>query len=541
MTDEPARFWPWSLVWACLFALAHTQAPEYYSNQHHYFLHGFAQAHVGQLNEDWLSNTTDPTPVYSWLVAKTFSTVGPFAFQVAFFVLLGVYFESMRQLIGALPGFPDRGPARILFLVLFLAVHAAILRSLSVWILGVDYPWFAQAGLAAQYLLGPGLQPSAFGVLLISSLAAFIRQRPLLACVLAAIVCVLHATYLLPAGLMVLGYCVVLVRENRTRSALIGGGVALAIVAPILIFNARTFLGGDPEKMREAQRIFARIRIPHHTSFERWFDVLAGVQLAVMCVGLLLAWRTRLFIVLLIPAAAGAVLTLVQIRTDSDSLALLFPWRFSVILLPVSIAIIFGKLSMLIIGRPRGGLASLRAPRGILATICILMMAFKLAIGGIVVMSRDLGYYTNDEELPVLQHIREKKQPGDVYLIPAKFPTLKKETPASQSKTFAPPVRTGAVGIPVDLQRFRLTTEAPIYIDFKAPPYEAGEVLEWHRRLGNAERWYANRDWDSNGYWKEVLAEGITHIVTTTDKDVKYTALGKPVYEDASYRVYRIK
>jgi len=534
VTDEPAKFWPWSLVWACLFALAHTQAPEYFSNQHHYFLHGFAQANVGQLNEDWLSNTKDPTPVYSWLVAKTYSSVGPFAFQIVFFVLLSVYFESMRQLIGALPGFPDRGPARILFLLLFLAVHAAILRSLSVRLTGVDYPWYAQAGLAAQYLLGPGLQPSAFGVLLITSLAAFVNQRPLLACVLAAIVCVLHATYMLPAGLMVFSYCIVLVREKQTRTAIIGGAIALALVAPTLVFSAQTFLGGDPDQLREAQRIFARIRIPHHTSFERWFDTVAGVQLVVMALGLLLAWRTRLFQVLLIPALAGMLLALVQIRTDSDSLALLFPWRFSVILMPVSVAIIFGKLSMLL-----NGLASLRARHAL--TVSSTLIAAALAIGGITVMTNDLGYYTNDDELPLLNHIRENKRPGEVYLIPAKFPTLKKESPASQSKTFAPPVRTGAVGIPVDLQRFRLSTEAPIYIDFKAPPYQASEILEWHRRLGNAERWYANRDWDSNGFLKKVLDEGITHIVTTTDKDLKCAALGKPVYEDASYRVYRIK
>ena len=37
----------------------------------------------------------------------------------------------------------------------------------------------------------------------------------------------------------------------------------------------------------------------------------------------------------------------------------------------------------------------------------------------------------------------------------------------------------------------------------------------------------------------EVRAAGITHVVTTTDKDV--TSLGlKLVYEDESYRVYRV-
>ena len=65
-----------------------------------------------------------------------------------------------------------------MFLALFLAVHAGLVRVVSVWLTGVDYPWYLQAGLAAQYLLGPGLQPSAFGVLFVLSLAAYATGRP---------------------------------------------------------------------------------------------------------------------------------------------------------------------------------------------------------------------------------------------------------------------------------------------------------------------------------------------------------------------------
>ena len=85
-----------------------------------------------------------------------------------------------------------------------------------------------------------------------------------------------------------------------------------------------------------------------------------------------------------------------------------------------------------------------------------------------------------------------------MYLLPVKFPTLKKESPAGQSKTFAPPVRTGQVGIPVDLQRFRLHTGAPIYVDFKAVPYAPAEVLEWVTRMNHLRAvWYDERDWDA--------------------------------------------
>lgn len=524
------RFRIWLLVWAALFALAHTQSPEYFSNQHHYYLHGFAQAGVGNLDQDWLSNTKDPTPVYSWLVATIYRTTGPFTFHVIYFLLLMAYFESVRRIILSLPGVANSGPAQLLFLAIFVLTHAAILRVASVHLLGADYPWFLQAGLAAQYMLGPGLQPSAFGVLLMVSLAAFVSDRPLLAASLAATAAVLHSTYLLPAALMTLGYVFVLARERRTWTGLICGAIAMLIVAPILIFNSQTFLAGNSEQFREAQRIFARVRIPHHTQFERWFDWVAGVQIGIMLLALTMIRKSRLFVVLLLPTILSIAISIVQVLTQSDSLALLFPWRISVLLMPLSIAILASKLALFIAG-------SFMESR-ILSWFGIAVM-FCAAAGGVFVMAGGRGYYTNDAEIPLLEHIRQNKQRGDSYLIPVKFPTLKKESPAAASKTFAPPVRVGAVGIPVDLQRFRLWAEAPIYIDFKAPPYAPDEVIEWHCRMSNAERWYSNRDWDSTGIWQEVKDAGITHVITTTDKDVKCQRL-MLTYGDENYRLYRI-
>jgi hypothetical protein len=525
------RYWPCAAIWAALFALAYTQSPDYYSNQHHYYLHGFAQAGVGNLDEDWLANTVDPTPVYSWFVANAYRLAGPFAFQVIYFLLLAVYFESIRRIVAVLPGFPSHAAARVLFFTLFIATHAAILRVASVRLAGVDYPWYLQAGLAAQYLLGPGLQPSAFGVLLVVSLAAFVNETPILAAALAAAAAAMHSTYLLPAGLLVIAYGVVLMRERRIRTVLIAGAIALALVLPVLIFNFRSFVAGDPEQLREARRIFAHVRIPHHTEFDRWFDWMAMVQIGVMLIGLVLIWRTRLFLLLAIPSVACTALAVVQVLTRSDSLALLFPWRFSVVLMPISVAIIFGKISMLVAKR-----METNRP---FARICGIAAA-SLAVAGIAVMALGLGYYTNDAELPLLAYVRERKQPSDVYLIPTKFPTIKKESPAGQSKTFAPPVRTGDAGIPVDFQRFRLSTGAPIYIDFKAPPYAAAEVLEWHERMTNAQRWYAERDWDKSGTWFTVKSEGVTHVVAPADKDIVSAHL-QLLFGDENYRLYRIE
>lgn len=525
----PRPFWPLALLWAILFAAAHGQSPEFYSNQHQYLLHGLARAGLGHLSEDWLANTHDPTPAFTALVAVTYQTAGWAGLQTIYFVLLGAYFEGMRRLVEALPGFPSGAGARGLFLLLFLAVHACLVRVASVWLTGVDYPWYLQAGLAAQYLLGPGLQPSAFGILLILSLAAYANGRPILAAGLAAAAAVMHSTYLLPAGLLTLGYIVDLLRERQRWRAIAAGLFALAIVLPVIAFDLRTFLGEDDAQLREAQHVLAAVRIPHHTVVSYWLDAVALLQIGVMLLGLWILRRTRLFVPLVVPAAVSAILSIAQVLTKSDSLALLFPWRFSVVLMPVAVAVLLARFAALV-GR--------RFDQRFLTRVS-LGLAFLVAVGGVWVTLSGRGYQMNEAERPLLDFVRDHAEPGQVYLLPVKFAKLKPESPASQSKTFVPPVRPGQVGIPVDFQRFRLVTGVPIYVDFKAVPYAPAEVLEWHRRIASCERWYRERDWDATGVIDEVMAAGITHVIAAADKDVTSRRL-EPVYADESYRVYRV-
>jgi hypothetical protein len=523
-------FWPWALVWAALFALAHGQSPAFYSNQHQYLLHGLADAGLGHLSEDWLAKTRDPTPVFSWLVAVPYRVAGPFGLQAVYFVLLGAYFEGFRRMIEALPGMPNLGAGRSLFLLLFLAIHACVLRVASAELTGVDWPWYLQAGLAAQYLLGPGLQPSVFGILLVLSLAAYANHRPMTAAGLAAGAAVMHSTYLLPAGLLVLGYLVSLTWHGLPRVALAAGLLALAIVAPVLAYNLRSFVGDDADLLPSAQYILATVRIPHHTTVGYWLDPVACVQIGIMIAGLIAIRRTRLFLPLAVPTVLSAILTGIQVLTKSDALALLFPWRFSVVLMPVAMAGLLAKFAAFV---------ARRMERPTLSWACF-GIAVALAAGGVWVTFTGRGYRVNEAEEPLLDYVREDAEPGQVYLLPVKFAKLKPESPGSQSKTFVSPVRTGQVGIPVDLQRFRLATGEPIYVDFKAVPYAPAEVMEWARRVQNCERWYKQRDWDTSGVIDGVIAVGITHVIAAADKDVTSRRL-ELVYADESYRVYRVK
>lgn len=531
MTDSPEARSPWlrTILWATLFAIAHTQAPEYFSNQHQYYLHGFAKAEVGNLSADWLANTKDPTPAYTWLVAKMFTDLGPWSFHVMYFLMLGLFCESVRQIVCHVLNVPTSSRLGLAISLTVLVTHAAILRVASVRLLGVDYPWYAQAGLAAQYLLGPGLQPSVFGIFLVVSLALFMRGYATLACIIAAGGAAMHSTYLISAGLLVLGYMLVMLREGRVFRSLLAGALALAIVVPVIKYNYETFKVEIHDQFLESQWVLVKERIPHHALIGNWIDAFAWAQMVIMAMAVVIMRKSRLFPVMIMTVSACVVLTLVQLVVESPVLALLFPWRFSVVLMPIASCICLGWLVKAIairFGEP--------------SPIASWSVAGLLALGGVAVLVFRLGYFTNEAERPLLAHVQENKLPGDCYLIPTKFPILKKESPASQSKTFSPPVRPGNVGIPVDFQRFRLSTGAPIYIDFKAPPYQADEVFEWKRRILNVTKWYAQKDWDAPEIWREILLEGITHVVVPADMGITSQAL-ELQFEDANYRLYRIR
>jgi hypothetical protein len=511
-----------AVLLAVAFAVAHTQSPLFYSNQNQYLLHGAALAHHGSLASDWLATTTDPTPLFSALAGAAFA-LHPFALQVAHFVLLMAYFLAARRLARAVPGVPDARAARLAFAALFTAAHAGIVRYASVQLAGVDFPWYLQAGVAAQYLLGPGVQPSAFGVLLLAACAALAHGRARTACALAALTCWFHATYLLPSALVVVGAMYALARESKWRGAFQCGALALVLVVPPVAYSLWHFSPFAPDSA-EAQRVLALVRIPHHCVVARWFDGVAAVQLAWVALGLLLLRGTALGRALCVAALGGTLLTLAVAGREADvpGFALAFPWRVSVLLVPVATTVVCAKLLTL---KPPGarGAALAGAALGALVT------------GGALVTALGLGYGTVKEEESLYAWAREHAGPNDVFLIPTAFPKVSSGRGAV-SNTFAPPPRANPETnqIPVDLQRFRLAGGARLYVDFKSVPYAAGEVLEWQRRMRFAV--------DANGGAWSVEAlkrEGITHVVAPASKLPPLPGATE-AYRDAAYVVLRL-
>jgi len=214
-----------------------------------------------------------------------------------------------------------------------------------------------------------------------------------------------------------------------------------------------------------------------------------------------LARRSRILWALLVPFGVALLLTLLQLLTHNDALALLFPWRVSIFLVPLAVAIILAYLvSRLSAWRSLQSPARQRA----ISSACAILVVLSVAVGAIR-FTLDLQRQKLEPERRVQSYIAVHQARGDVYLIPVK------------------------------MQDFRLVTGAPAYVDFKSIPYHDTDVLEWYRRLRLADEFYKTLDCQKLA--DLASQEGITHAVLPASSLLNCPGAVE-TYRDTSYALY---
>jgi hypothetical protein len=489
-----------SLLWGILFGLAYSQAPLYTSNQNQYFLHGLAKAGVGFLAEDWLANTADPTPLFSGLVTLTARLLHPAAFYGHFMLLAALYFLCLRRLAGRLFDLGATPGAETAFAGLMFVSHSALLRVILGRGIGGEWEYLFDGGVAGQRLLGDVLQPSAFGVFLLVSVQQHLENRRAWAAAAAALAATVHPTYLLPAGLLTAAYLLdEFLRRRQLAAPLRLGGLALGLVLPMLIYLGRTFLPASAE----AQRILVEFRLPAHAVPSVWLNLTTVVKLAWIGLALYVLRRTRLAGVMAVALGTGLGLTLIQIATRSDALALAFPWRVSTVLVPLATAVLAAAAARWIARRIQGPA---------LRVTVTLLVGLTVASGMLATWAQSVQRAAAAER-PVLEYVKSSNLPGQVYLIPPR------------------------------LQDFRLFTGSAAFADFKSIPYRGEQVLDWYQRIRLLDFFY-----------RDVVAEidcelldefegtyGVTHVIVDPDQR-QLTCPGlRRVYDDGQYSVFRLE
>lgn len=472
----------WILLWSMVFGISFTQWPLYSENQNTKYLIGLAAAGMGVLEGDWLANTVDPLPAFTALVHVTYRFLDQNLFYAYHALLLGIYLYSLIGIGDKVFRLGKSRAGQLIFAAFVIAFHATLLWPFSMPMMGTSLGWIVQAGVANQYLLNPVLQPSTFGVLLIFSIFLFLHERPYWAAAMAATAAVFHSTYLPAAAFLTIAYVLLTMWETRQLAKPLGiGGTALLVVLPILLYNFFWLGPTSAENWQRAQDLIVNFRIPHHSIPEIWLDQTSTVKLAIVAIGTLLAIRSRLFIIMLIPFIAAVFLTWLQMRIDNDTLAFIAPWRISVFLVPLSTAMIGAFFFGLLFNHwPQSWTRSRRGLQWGVSIVAIIWMILLVGKGTTAIQD-SFAARSNHNTAALWQFGWDTKQPGQVYLVP----------------TY--------------MAEFRLETGIPVVITFKSHPYKDVEVIAWRERIDAVNHFYANISCDQVS--NMVQRYGVTHVV----------------------------
>ena len=420
----------------------------YFSNQNQYLLPVVGPT-IEHLQADWMLTTVDPYPFFTAVSSVAYAMLGSTAFVLAAILAAACAWGAMYLLTRDLLGGAGRTAA-----ALSLAVVAVV------QVLPLVPNVFG--GLAGQYILEQPMffQPAAAGslVLLGAALALRARINPAQARVrtrwlaLAATLlgCALHPTYLVVSALLLLSAMLVDLLAGPRTLRLVVRYAALVIALTVVSILANPAIldlaGGDSGVTSR----FAFERIPQHTLMSHW-GVWTLRYVAVIVIAALLwrrasPWFSRwLFVSLGLALGLAGVVEI----TRNTTLALAFPARASVILVPLSMAAIaaFGIRWLLASDRVR------LPQRSYLAA----GIAVVVAVLGVLGIRQTIAVQTDPPQDEVTELVGGI-DPAGVGFVP-----------------------TGAA------DNVRLNAGAAIFVDHKSPPYASQDLTEWFRRLDAAQ------------------------------------------------------
>jgi hypothetical protein len=429
-------------------------------------------------------------------------------FFLVYAALMGVYLFSLLAIASLV--FDLRAPAkRTLTLAALVVLHSAALRYILARLVSLEAEFLLEGGVAGQRLLGAVLQPSTFGVLLVLSVALFLRQRRIAAVLALGAASVVHPTYLLSAGVLLATYVALTAWRPAQRRQAVGMALlGAAVLAPVAVWAYVSFRPSGPDLYARAADILVRLRLPHHAIPIKWLDATVAAQAAIVLAALVLVRHSRLFVILLVGTVFVAASTAAQMASGDPTLALLFPWRLSTVLVPVSTTCITAAIVAATVDRVADRPRLLRGLR--VAAFAAVGLA---AAAGVYRFRTELEEQRTDPAAPMMAFVADSLALGDVYFIDPK------------------------------LQDFRLRTGAPIVVEAKAIPYRDDQVAAWFDRLKAARNFFRNRpEGISCGMLDAVRPElGATHVVLGPEQPGVDCPQMDELFNDGVYAVYRIQ
>ncbi|MDE5100094.1 MAG: hypothetical protein O4861_17855 [Trichodesmium sp. St16_bin4-tuft] len=487
-----------------IFGISYTQYPLYTSNQHTKFLQGLAKAGNGYLNKDWLANTLDPLPAFTFLVKITSTYFHENFFYFYYILIFGIYIYSILGIASVIFKINSSRIKLLIYFLLILTIHCLKIR-----IFDFKTHVHLHYGLADQYILGGYFQPCTFGVLIIFSIYTFLRKKPFLAVLALGIAATFHPTYLPSTALLTLAYMITTYKnEKNIQKSLLIGTFSFILVLPVVSYMAITFQPTSPELFQISESLLVN-RIPHHSFPDIWLtEPAAPTQILVVAIALYLLHKTRLFFILFFPFATATILTITQVFSSSNTLAFLTPWRVSAFLVPLSTSMILANIITIIFNKYYSQIQQHKKTIEIFSVVAI----YLFILSGLGMQLEKLTINQKDTPI-IMEYVKENKQPDDIYLVPI------------TSGKFV---------------NFRIATGAPILINLKSHPYKDIEVIEWHNRLLMAQQFYDNSGIAQCQALQNLIDKyKINYVIIENESSLNCLKIEK-TYMDNLYQMYKV-
>jgi hypothetical protein len=269
----------------------------------------------------------------------------------------------------------------------------------------------------------------------------------------------------------------IMAKRREALGRVFGLGVfALALVSPLLVYTGAFFRPTSPAIWGESQDILVRLAYYPPLIPELWLGATVYLKMAIVVGALYVVRRTDLFWVMLLSFVVATGLSIVQVVTRNNTLALIIPWRISAYLVPLSTAILVGYALTELLARPG---RPFPVSTGVLTKASVVALVVLVAFG--IVETRWRFDAADDlKGLAVMRYVDATKRAGQVYLIPP------------------------------DWRAFRLRTGAPVFAEQSVIPYDDVGVLEWYKRVRLAHAFYGTNvdDTDYAIMRRQKLVEG---------------------------------
>lgn len=341
-------------------------------NQNIYFLWGMADLLPNTFTADPLLNSPDPYPLFSWVISIFPIQILGVWTTILYVILNSVYSFSLFGIANEVADIYRYKSRLLSFAALFLFLHSS-----PVWgtyinlISGVDLRWVWDSGIAEQGVLRGYLQPSVIGVFLLLSFYFATRKNFTAAILAITPAAAIHANYLFLGGILTIAY---LIQAQFVKKSILASAFLLVLVLPYSFYLLKNFLLLDEAtKTAIEQAVLAGYKSNIHINPSNWINPKFFIQLTILILGVFAVWKTRFRNLFLGILGVAVLFTTTAYITGNTTLISLNPWRFSILLIPISTTVVLSKLAS-------NGVCNLLKPTtfAMFGSACVMLVYYRI-------------------------------------------------------------------------------------------------------------------------------------------------------------------